>query len=720
MRLSYKLNQINQINQINRMKELTQQLTEASKSYYQENFEIISDFEYDRLYEELEALEASTGVQLAGSPTVQVGYEAVEGLEKSVHKVSLLSLDKTKDMDKLADFLGEHQGLLSWKLDGLTIVLTYEGGILTKAVTRGNGIVGEDVTHNARTFENIPLRIPYTGQLLIRGEAVITYQEFEAINASIEDPDDRYKNPRNLCSGVVRQLDRQSNRQTSRQLNRKPEDDNITSRPVRYYAFAILSQEDLPQATKLDIKLNTNIDTKPDTKSERNSEVKSERNSDTKSSQLTQLEQMGFEVVEHQLVTAHSLKEEITTFRQKITNLGIPSDGLVLTYDDIPYSLSLGTTSKFPKDTLAFKWADELAETTLLHIDWNTSRTGLINPIAVFDPVEIEGTTVNKAGLHNVSILRQLALGPGDRIKVYKANMIIPQVAENLTKSNTATIPEHCPVCNTKTEIRSLREGEALYCLNPNCQAQVVRSLAHFCSRDAMNIEGLSVQTLEKWVERGFITDYTDIFELERYEEEITQMEGFGQKSFDNLKTAIEKAKDIKLPNFIYALGIKHVGLSNAKLLCTHYGNAEAIIEGSKDEQALESIKGFGGAIANSIHVYFADQANLNRIYKIMKILRIKSIEKKAEKAEEAEEAEADLPLKGLTFVVTGSIEHFKNRKELQTFIEERGGKCVGTVSAKTSFLINNDAKSSSAKNKKAQSLDIPILTEEMFLERWG
>ena len=642
-------------NMIERMKDISRRLQEAAKAYYQENREILTNLEYDRLYEELETLEAKTGIQLADSPTNRVGYEAVEGLEKVAHEVPLLSLDKTKDVDKLAEFLDGHIGLLSWKLDGLTVVLRYENGALQQAVTRGNGIIGEDVTHNARTFANIPIRIPYTGRFIVRGEAVITYKDFEAINV-----DNLYKNPRNLCSGTVRQLD----------------SGTAADRRVRYYAFAILLEEE-----------------------------------GQRSAQLSHLADLGFEVVEHRLVTASSIENDVNDFLQKLPQLGIPSDGLVAAYDDIAYSLSLGTTSKFPRDALAFKWEDELKETTLQYIEWNTSRTGLINPIAVFEPVEIEGTIVNKAGLHNVSIIRQLALGEGDRITVYKANMIIPQVAENLTKSDTALPPEHCPACDSPTEILKQKEGEALYCPNPNCMAQIIGALTHFCSRDAMNIEGLSEQTLEKWVEKGFISDYTNIFGLKVHEEEIIQMEGFGQKSFDNLMAAIERAKDINLANFIFALGIKHVGLSNAKLLAGYFGNMEAIIEKSLDRDAflgeLAAIKGFGEAITGSLCDYFYNDNNLVLLKKAMEILRIIPVETKASE------------LHGLIFVITGNVEHFPNRKALQAHIEERGGKCTGSVSANTSYLINNDITSTSSKNKKAQSLGIPILTEKMFLEKF-
>ena len=641
--------------QIARMKELIPELQEASKTYYQDNIEIISNLEYDRLYEELESLEALTGVQLTDSPTLQVGFEAVEGLNKVTHEIPLLSLDKTKDVDALSAFLEGHIGLLSWKLDGLTVVLDYQNGKLARAVTRGNGTIGEDVTHNARKFKNIPLHIPYTDRLLIRGEAIITYKDFEKINNTITNPDEKYKNPRNLCSGTVRQLDNSI----------------VSDRYVQFYAFAILT----------------------------------EGGPVTKCNRLSLLANLGFDTVEHLLTGSNSIADDVEAFKQKLPQMDIPSDGLVLTFDDVEYSKSLGATSKFPKDSIAFKWQDELVETTLRYIEWNTSRTGLINPIAVFDPVEIEGTTVNKAGLHNVSIIRQLKLGEGDTITVYKANMIIPQVAENLTCSDTIVLPANCPVCKSPSEIFKQKEGEALFCPNPVCHARQLGALVHFCSRDAMNIEGLSEQTLEKWINHGFIKDYTDIFTLERFKDEIIKMEGFGEKSFSNLMDSIERAKDVNLANFIFALGIKNVGLNNAKLLCANFNDMEAIMAGTD----FEEIKGFGKIIGDSLRAYFADTNNVERIRKATNILRVKL-------PEPNENNEDNKALKGLTFVITGSVEKFLNRKALQEFIEGHGGKCTGSVSASTSYLINNDATSASAKNKKAKSLGIPILTEEDFI----
>lgn len=658
------------MNPLEQMKQLVEKLEEASRAYYQEDREVMSNLEYDALYDTLEALEAETGVRLSNSPTIKVGYEVVGGLAKVPHDTPMLSLDKTKETTKLVSFLDTRDGLLSWKLDGLTIVLKYKDGTLAQAVTRGNGVIGEDVTHTARVFANLPLRIPYVGAFSVRGEAVIGYTDFDRINEAISDPDEKYKNPRNLCSGSVRQLNSE-----------------ITAhRRVRFFAFELVDA----------------------------AEGENGPPGQNKSDRLAWLAGQGFSVVAHEKVTAETVTDAVAGFQQRIAQQDIASDGLVLTYDDILYSESLGATSKFPRDAIAFKWADERCETTLLRIEWNTSRTGLINPIAVFEPVEIEGTTVNKASLHNVSIVRGLALGVGDRLTVYKANMIIPQVAENLTRSNTADIPQTCPVCHGATEVICLREGEALYCLNPYCKAQAVSGLVHFCSRDAMNIEGLSEQTLEKLMERGMVSDYTDIFDLRRFEQDIVGMEGFGAKSFAKLMASIDKAKDVALPNFIFALGIKHVGLSNAKLLCAQYGHdMDLIINAARGEAWLDellTIKGFGEVIANSLHVYFSEENNLALLRKALPFLRIQK---------PADEPEAK-PFTGMTFVITGEVNRFENRKALQAFIERHGGRATGSVTAKTSVLINNDAESSSSKNKKAQELGVPILTEDAFLTQYG
>jgi len=646
------------------IQELVTLLNAANHAYYQENREIMSDFEYDKLYDELAGLEKRTGIVLAGSPTVRVGYgyEVVSSLSKVPHDIPMLSLDKTKDPNALVAFLAEQKGLLSWKLDGLSIVLRYENGKFKQAITRGNGTIGEDVTHNAKVFANIPLTVPFQGKFSLRGEAVITFADFEAINA---DEEVKYKNPRNLCSGAVRQLNSET----------------AAKRRVLFYAFGLLSGGEYAFALK--------------------------------SEQLAWLTTQGFDVAHFQLVTADTIVSAVDEFKDKIPTEPVASDGLVLTYDDIAYSESLGATSKFPHDSLAFKWQDELAETTLVDIEWSTSRTGLINPVAIFEPVEIEGTQVSRASLHNVSILRALELSIGDRITVYKANMIIPQVAENLTlggRKSPVNIPATCPVCGGVSEI--VGDPETLYCTNLNCDAKLVQALSHFVSRNAMNIAGLSEQTLEKFITHGIITDYIDLFAIASHETTIVEMDGFGRKSYENLTAAIEASKDVALPNFIYALGIRHVGLSNAKLLCTHFRHDPVqIAEVCKSDNYLEAlleVKGFGDAISHSLHDYFSQEKNMELFHNTLDILRIK-----------APTLAAELPLDGLTFVITGDVTQFKNRKALQEFIENRGGRVAGSVSAKTSFLINNDATSGSGKNKKAAQLGVPILTESGFMEKF-
>lgn len=641
-----------------RMKELIRILNEASKAYYQEDREIMSNQEYDALYDELERLEKETGIILADSPTQKVGYALLSSLPKVRHSQRMLSLDKTKDISKLKSFLGNQKGILSWKLDGLTIVLTYREGHLHQAITRGNGEIGEDVTNNAKVFKNIPLHIPFKEELTLRGEAVIKYSDFEKINEKLP-PEEQYKNPRNLCSGSVRQL---NNEVTAK-------------RNVYFFAFSVVN------AQGKDFE-------------------------DSKLNQLKWLESIGFDVVEHKLVDRETVEEKVYEFEKNIPLNDFGSDGLVLTYDSISYSESLGTTAKFPRDSIAFKWADEMKETKLLYIQWNTSRTGLINPVAVFESVELEGTTVNRASVHNLSILEELQLGIGDTIKVYKANMIIPQIAENLTRSNNIEIPKECPICKGETEIRQLREGKALYCTNPNCSAQRIKALTHFVSRDAMNIEGLSEATIEKFVAKGFIKDFIDIYHLHTYEEEIKKMEGFGEKSYNNLIKSIEKSKEVELPNFIYALGLNHVGLSNAKLLCKHYQyDLDKIIDCTIEE--LMEIEGFGEVIAHSVFSYFSQEENKERIKNLQSVLHIQG----------KQTSEHALVLEGKTFVITGSVEYFKNRKELKEKIEFLGGKVTGTVTGNTDYLINNDINSNSSKNKKAKELGIPIITEEEFLK---
>lgn len=646
------------MNQRERMKELIGRLQEAAKAYYQENREIMSNLEYDRLYDELQKLEAETGVVLAGSPSLTVGYEAVDELPKEAHERPMLSLDKTKDKEALKNFIGSQKTLLSWKLDGLTIVLTYRGGELDKAVTRGNGVIGEVVTNNARVFVNLPLKIPYQGELILRGEALITYSDFEEINRTIPEAEARYKNPRNLCSGSVRQLD---NRITA-------------ARKVRFYAFGLV------KADGVDFK-------------------------NSREKQMEWLKGQGFETVPYHMVTAKDVDREIAWFEQQIVHNDFPSDGLVALYDDIAYGDSLGSTSKFPRNSYAFKWADEIRQTRLLEIEWSPSRTGLINPIAVFEPVELEGTTVSRASVHNISILKELELGAGDEISVYKANMIIPQIAENITRSGFKDLPECCPACGEKTRIQKDREVEVLCCPNPDCPAKAIKSFSLFVSRDALNIDGLSEATLEKWIGRGFLHDFADIFELGRYRKEIVSMEGFGEKSFENLMESIEKARHTTLPRLIYGLGIPNVGAANAKLLCRRFGYDLQRIEMAKEEELCE-IEGVGEVIAKAVTSYFSRPKNREILEHLKKHLLL-------EKPQE----EAAQSLSGKTFVITGNVRHFENRSQLKAEIEKYGGKVTGSVSKKTDYLINNDKTSSSAKNQKAQELGVAVISEEDFLE---
>ena len=645
-------------NSLQRMKELVEKLDQAAKTYYQEDREIMSNQEYDSLYDQLEQLEKETGTVLTNSPTVRVGYEAVNELPKEEHPSPMLSLDKTKDREVLRGFIGNHKCLLSWKLDGLTIVLTYENGELVKAVTRGNGIVGEVITNNARVFKNIPLRIPYKGQLVLRGEAIITYSEFERINETIGDADAKYKNPRNLCSGSVRQLNSE-----------------ITAkRNVKFYGFSLV------QAEGVDFH-------------------------NSRAAQLDWLASQGFEVVEHIVVSREEIPNEVIKFSEKIVSNDFPSDGLVLIYDDVAYGQSLGRTSKFPRDSFAFKWADETSKTVLREIEWSPSRTGLINPVAIFDPVELEGTTVSRASVHNISIMEELELGIGDQIEVYKANMIIPQIAENLTRSGVKDIPKVCPVCGGATEIRSISNAKALYCTNPECQAKQLKSYALFVSRDALNIDGLSEATLEKFIARGFIHDFADLFHLEQHQEEICEMDGFGEKSYNNLIASVEKARETTLPRLIYGLGIANIGLANAKLICKEIGHDPGRVMDLTAED-LAAIDGIGDVIAGNYVAYFADAEHRELFEKLLKEVKLP----------EEQEDVGEQTFAGMNFVITGSVEHFANRNEVKALIESKGGKVTGSVTSKTNYLINNNVESTSSKNKKAKDLGIPIITEEDFL----
>lgn len=644
-----------------RMLELVELLNRASESYYAKDEEIMSNYEYDKLYDELVALEEETGVTLANSPTVNVGYESVDELPKEAHEQPMLSLGKTKSREELRSWLNGEEGILSWKLDGLTIVLTYENGELVKALTRGNGEIGEVITNNAKTFKNVPLKIKHKESLILRGEAVITYSEFERINAGIDDVEAKYKNPRNLCSGSVRQLN-----------------NKITAeRNVRFYAFNLVKADGFDA-------------------------------NNSKENEILFLKEQGFDTVDYVRVEESTILDAIEGFAGKIADYDIPSDGLVLTYDDIAYGKSLGRTAKSPRDSIAFKWADETAETTLKEIEWSASRTGLINPVAIFEPVSLEGTTVSRASVHNISIVRSLKLGIGDRITVYKANMIIPQIAENLTCSDNLEIPSACPVCGGNTEIRQMNDVQTLYCINPDCDAKKIKAFTLFVSRDAMNIDGLSEATLEKFIGKGYIHEFADLYHLAQYKEEICAMEGFGEKSYQNLINSIETSRNTTLPRVIYSLGIENIGVANAKLLNKYFkGDFDAIRNAGEDE--LSEIEGIGGVMAGAIVAHFANPKNQTAIDNLLKELVI----------EKEVIDEGIQNLKDMTIVITGSLYKFDNRKELQDLIEKHGGKATGSVTAKTSVLINNDIQSGSSKNKKAKELGIPIMTEEEFVAKY-
>ncbi|MEL7606440.1 MAG: NAD-dependent DNA ligase LigA [Sedimentibacter saalensis] len=641
------------------MKERIEILNKASKAYYQENREIMSNLEYDKLYDELEQLEKQTGTVLSNSPTIHVGYELLSNLPKERHDKPMLSLDKTKEVSALKDWLGQNEGMLSWKLDGLTIVLTYENGSLIKAVTRGNGEIGEVITNNAKVFVNLPVVIPHKKTLILRGEAVISYSDFEKINSEIPDADAKYKNPRNLCSGSVRQLN-----------------NKITAeRNVRFYAFSLVRAEG-------EEFLNSRIQ------------------------QVEWLKNQGFGTVEYKKVNGDSIEEAVRWFAENVTENGLPSDGLVLTYDNIAYGESLGATAKFPRDSIAFKWRDEIKETKLLEIEWSASRTGLINPIAVFEPVELEGTTVSRASVHNLSIMENLDLGIGDTITVYKANMIIPQISDNITRSGNICIPDSCPVCGGETRIKNDNDIKTLYCMNDDCLAKQIKSFTHFVSRDAINIEGLSEATLEKLIAKGLIKELADIFHVEKFRDEIVEMEGFGEKSFRNLSASVKKARKTTAARLLYSLGIPNVGLSNAKLISKKFGNNWSKIQNASFEDLIE-IGGIGDVMAGNYVKFFNDDKRKVVVEDLLREVEL----------EEAEENNEPQVFENINFVITGSVELFKNRDELKEEIEKRGGKVTGSVTSKTNFLINNDNLSNSSKNKKAKELGIKIITEIQFVE---
>ena len=641
-----------------RIKELVEILNKAAKSYYVDAVEIMPNIEYDKLYDELVKLEKETNVVLSNSPTQNVGYETASELPKKAHESPMLSLDKTKSVTELEDWLGDNEALLSWKMDGLTIVLTYRGGELVEAVTRGNGIIGEVITNNAKNFQNVPLKIEYKGELILRGEAVIKYSDFKRINESISDADAKYKNPRNLCSGSVRQLNPAVTRE----------------RKVYFNVFNVVRAD--------------NIDFE-----------------NSKAKQFEWAKNEGFDVVEYKFTQRASLADDIAKFESKIAENDIPSDGLVLLMDDIALGERLGSTSKFPRNAMAFKWSDERQTTKLKYIEWSPSRTGLINPVAVFEPVELEGTTVSRASLHNVSIFEELMLGVGDEISVYKANMIIPQVYENLTKSNTEKIPKICPACGRDTTIKKDNESKVLLCTNPDCQIKHIKQYALMASRDALNIDGLSESTLEKFLSKGFIKSDSDLFRLDKFKDEIINMEGFGKRSYEKLIAALDEAKNTTVSRFLYSLGIAGIGSANAKMIAKYFDNdIDRIISASKDD--LRKIEGIGEVLAGSIEDFFKSEKNIENVESLRKILKF-----------ETEENGGGDKFAGKVFVITGSLTHFSNRNEMKELIEKNGGKVSGSVSSKTNFLINNDTDSNSSKNKKAKELGVEIISEEDFLK---
>lgn len=644
---------------LERMKELIAELNKAARIYYQGQDEIMTNFEYDKKYDELVSLEEETGIIMGNSPTVKVGYETLSELPKEAHVAPMLSLGKTKEVSELTEWIGKHKGLLSLKLDGLSVILTYQNGVLVKALTRGNGEIGEVITNNARVFQNIPSHIQYSGTLVLRGEALIRYSDFEKLNRSFTDVQEKYKNPRNLCSGTVRQLNNQ-----------------ITAeRNVYFYAYNLIQWDESEYAYT------------------------------SKKEILSFLEKQGFDVVPHKVVTSESIKEAVEQFSNEITNgLDLPSDGLVLTYDDIPYSRSLGRTAKYPRDSIAFKWQDELAQTELLEVEWSASRTGLINPVAIFEPVELEGTTVSRASVHNISILKDLKLGIGDQITVYKANMIIPQIQENLTGSDTLVIPENCPICDHATKRIKENGSEFLFCSNPDCYAKKIKSFTHFVSRDALNIDGLSEATLEKFISKGWLHSLCDIFSLDQHKEEIETLDGFGEKSYQNLISAIDSARNVSLEHVMYALGIKGFGLSMAKLVCRQYPMKLTEYVGLTTEQ-LTAIDGIGEKLACSFVDYFSNETNQQLLKQLEQILVIS-----------LPDQQTSFGLDGKVFVITGSLEHFSNRNACKEWIEQAGGKVSGSVSKNTDYLVNNDITSTSSKNKKAKELGVSIITEQDLL----
>lgn len=646
---------------LKRMEEFVEVLNRASKAYYDDASEIITNYEYDAMYDELLELEKETDTIFDNSPTINVGYTVKSELPKVTHEKKLLSLDKTKERDELKTWLGKNEAVISWKLDGLTVSLTYEGGRLVRAVTRGNGTIGELITDNARAFTNVPKVIECKSKVVVRGEAVISYKDFELINETIDNADAKYKNPRNLCSGSVRQLD-----------------SRITAeRHVGFYAFSLIEAEGVDFG-------------------------------DSRFRQMAWMSEQGFDVVEHYMVDGNNLFDKLDEFESKISMFPLPVDGLVITLEGLEYSRELGTTAKFPRDAIAFKWRDQQAETVLREIEWSPSRTGLLNPVAIFDPVELEGTTVSRASVHNINIMEDLELGIGDTITVYKANMIIPQLSDNLTRSGNIEIPTHCPVCNGTTEIVEEDNTKTLVCTNLDCLAKNVKKFSHFVSRDAMNIDGFSEAGILKLIGKGILHELPDIYGIKEKKEEIVTLEGFGEKSFDKLVAAIEASRNTTPARLLYSLGVPGIGVVNSNNIARACRNSwNEMMNLGTDE--LLAIDGIGGVMSDDYTRFFAKKENKVMVQALVDVLNL----------DESFE-EQGTSLAGKTFVITGSLNHYANRKDLKAEIEAEGGKVAGSVSSQTDYLITNNPASGSSKNKAARELGVSIITEDDIMEMLG
>lgn len=653
-----------------RMKQLVAKLNEARRVYEQGTDEIMSNLEYDRLYDELLKLEQELGTYLPNSPTHNVGYEVVSALQKEKHETPMLSLDKTKSTDAIKSFIGNKKCIASWKMDGLTVVLTYNNGKLDKAVTRGNGEIGEIVTHNARTFKNLPKEIEFKGKLVLRGEAIITYTDFNKINSSLGSGVENYKNPRNLCSGSVRQLDSSI----------------ANNRSIRWFAFELVSA---------------------DGKSPNSVEQSFEW-----------LKRQGFQTVEYMVINQSNFLSVMSYFSSKVSKIDIPSDGLVFTYDDVAYGKSLGRTSKFPRHSMAFKWQDDEAESRLINIEWQVGKTGIITPVAIFEPVDIEGSTVSKASLHNLSILMETLGRPykGEKIRVFKANMIIPQIScgeklqPNQINAIRISIPDQCPCCGGETEVQiDPKSGvQTLWCSNIDCPAKGSRLFKHFVSRDAMNIDGISDATLNRFIEEGLISTFADIYRLSDHMEKIVNMDGFGYKSYENMINSINKSRKVKPANLINALSIPNVGLATAKLICRNFGNdIEKVVAASYSE--IDSINGVGDVIASNFVNYFNNKENVDNFIDLYRQLVI-----------EQEKISTNTSMNGVVICVTGDVYIFPNRRAIKDLVENLGGKLTGSVSRSTSYLVTNDTTSGSRKNKAAQEYGIQILTEKQFIDKFN